>query len=121
MITYLLLNDKENAIPKLSEEQFSLIETYNLQNSDERGFIDYVIDMPKLIDSYLSTLDFLDIITKNFVKICLVLLFVIVFFWEGDAFLMIADFIDFFYEIFSQLIVFICLATSLRGRVELPR
>ena len=79
--------------------------------------------MPKLMDSYLSTLDFLDMLTTNFVKICFVLLFVIIFFWEGDAFLMIADFIDFFYEVLSLIVVIFTIVSTMRGRgrVELPR
>ena len=77
--------------------------------------------MPKLIDSYLTTIDYFDIITSHFFKIILVFVFFVITFWEGDTFLMIADLIDFFYDSLSLFIMLLSLVTFLRGRVEIPR
>ena len=112
----MLLFEKEKATDLLSNEQMKVIEGYNLENSDERGFIDYVIDFPKLLDAYVRTVRVTDIFLEHKGKLVVAFLLFVAINAEGSLVLTLVNWFDTLYDFYMVGIVLFMVWEWLRHR-----
>ena len=101
----MLLFEKEKAADLLSNEQMTVIEGYNLENSDERGFIDYVIDFPKLLSAYVRTIRVTDIFLEQKGKLAIAFLLIVAINAEGSVVYTLVEWFDILYDFYMVGIV----------------